>query len=808
MPNQQRSIAYDIPSPTQSTLTQSSLFTQSTMESRHSNQRPSSPTESVTTTATTISVSWMERIKRFISGNTISDTEYDSDSESTVSTQRSKRSSHKYAASISGTETNESDKIRLRLIGGRSCTSVLRAEGIPKYLSAKNGKYKWYRITSNGDMLRIEGQNDSIFHPHLDDIGHKITCQWIPYGAGYLDNSSKKLRISNFAQLGPMLMCSKLEKQCNELLQSTNHIQFRVSIPQCSSFPHIITIKRNCITVAPDTNGIHAMSQNVDHFDHTDLHHHQASFEITLNENTKIVFSDAYSSQFSIVDNEGNEFAQIIAKDHIQRQLIGLVIRKNMEQFSKHASPKNKYYWQFKVQQLTERNIVLQREMNEIRHKNESIMPIIESLSKHHDHQQASEYEILSATERERELYQSCRDLKEKLRIQTNQISGLTSERELLKQNFRSKSRHMKQAQKRLNESKIAKNKISEMLKNLREKDIFLTDSAEKLEVENQKLSEENIVLSAKLETTTRQKEEAFGILRSDFSSAYANEHDKQMWSSLNKTELIEKIRDLQIELANERGMRKQQMDNNEHNMEQLQQIKIEYSQLRDRVNDKYEIGNASGTLTWEQSAVTNSGSQQHQGQIANHPQVQVLSNSLNQAQTQQKNAPYNKRMEIKRHEHQSKIYHRHPLMKHESSQLGRPTFTKKTKSFHSDSRSVGRNASSLHSNRGRNTLQNVHGSKLTDTFKQLMAPDTNTFDKISADCVELTVDGVYQWAKSHRLIHLRNIANTLREHSIDGAKLKQLNNTDGVIKLNVFGVPSRHVSDTLRAINALFHER
>ena len=41
-----------------------------------------------------------------------------------------------------------------------------------------------------------------------------------------------------------------------------------------------------------------------------------------------------------------NEYAQIIAKDHIQRQLIALIIRKNLKQFKKFIT-KNKYYWQF-----------------------------------------------------------------------------------------------------------------------------------------------------------------------------------------------------------------------------------------------------------------------------------------------------------------------------------------------------------------------------------------------------------------------------------------------------------------------------
>ena len=51
-----------------------------------------------------------------------------------------------------------------------------------------------------------------------------------------------------------------------------------------------------------------------------------------------------------------------MANDHLQRQLIVMVIRLMLKQTPPSQSPRNKYYWQFKVQQLKERNIVLQKE--------------------------------------------------------------------------------------------------------------------------------------------------------------------------------------------------------------------------------------------------------------------------------------------------------------------------------------------------------------------------------------------------------------------------------------------------------------
>ena len=78
-------------------------------------------------------------------------------------------------------ETNDSQitkRAKLSLSGGRLCTSVLSASGIPSHFT---GKYRWYKVT-DGEMSRIDKINDSTYHPHLNDVGCKIYCQWIPTG--------------------------------------------------------------------------------------------------------------------------------------------------------------------------------------------------------------------------------------------------------------------------------------------------------------------------------------------------------------------------------------------------------------------------------------------------------------------------------------------------------------------------------------------------------------------------------------------------------------------------------------------------
>ena len=198
---------------------------------------------------------------------------------------------------------------KLVLSGGRLCTSVLSASGIPSQLT---GKYRWYRVT-DGEMSRIDTNNDSTYHPHLNDVGCKIYCQWIPTGIhrdsrSTVTNTSRFInaKASNFAQCGPILMDGQLEKRVLDILREDDSrkngsggTQFRVNMPNVSSMPQFIVVNRNGIQVTPvNISGIATRSSA------------NQSFFINFAKHMRIVFDDNFSSKFNLVDDEGNEYGQ------------------------------------------------------------------------------------------------------------------------------------------------------------------------------------------------------------------------------------------------------------------------------------------------------------------------------------------------------------------------------------------------------------------------------------------------------------------------------------------------------------------
>ena len=72
----------------------------------------------------------------------------------------------------------------------------------------------------------------------------------------------------------------------------------------------------------------------------------------------------------------------VIAKDHIQRQFISLLIMKRLNTSSMSAvldQPNNKYYWQFKCQQLSERNISLQQQIAQTQTESQLMSTLLHS---------------------------------------------------------------------------------------------------------------------------------------------------------------------------------------------------------------------------------------------------------------------------------------------------------------------------------------------------------------------------------------------------------------------------------------------
>ena len=781
-----KSVRFNLPSSpsTESTTESSTISTISTKQER----RIKSDLDSVSI-STSISTSWLNKVKKLNSKLTnivLGKPQFDIDNDNDSQYSSSNTTISSLSQSIQNEKEKENKKEekeekkqkRLEIVGGRLCTSVLRAVGITKYLHKNKGKYKWYRINRNGEMIRIEGVNNDIFHPSIDDIGNKITCQWIPFGAGYTTNNGYKTnnKPSNFAQIGPILMDGKLENRCNDIINNKN-IEFRVNMPQISSFPQIITIYRNYVRISPTINGINTMLKQINDINNNnniDLKQQQ-SFDIHLNSNMRILFDDNYSSQFSIVDDEGNEYAQIITKDHIQRQLIALLIRKNLKQFPKQLSPKNKYYWQFKVQQLTQKNIVLQQEMNQIRHKNESLMPIIETLNDNKNNKNKSKLLLLSATQRESKLYLQLKDSRQSINIFKHQISDLTADRELLKQNFVKISGHLKKSLKSLDWYKNTKNKMQQIIKNLQENNIQLTEKVNQYEITNRKINDENIMLNEKLKIMTKQKDEAFNILKSDFCAMNKNNNNvisnKHLLDKYGKNDLIEMIQDLQNDLSIEHNVVQQQLEMIENYTNQLQQLIIENAQIKDRF--KYQ----SDTLSWEQTTHSNNIQQQA---LINQP-IQLISNHGYQ---------------------ETKIYQEKPSISHESSPKSQITAT--PNSIQSK-KSVESKISSEKSSIFMSLLKAPPKRPPNSLNKEMTekTPKTQVRNKMivsKPNVNEWNIDNVYQWAKTHQFIGITKIAQQLKQHEIDGIKLQKLDE----ITLHIFGVPSKYISRTFKIIKGL----
>eukprot|EP01083_Nonionella_stella_P038029 103580_1 len=763
-----KKVRFKIPS----TTTSNDIETNSSEISTEHKENIVSPSSS---TSTTMSNSWLSKVRNLNSKLThivLGKPQFDIDTQSQHSTQSAttttsilssesvqRHQQKQYELQQKDSTNTEENTMILKIVGGRLCSSVLRAEGIPKHLNDE-GKYRWYRINRSGDMQRIEGIKSQIFHPNLDDIGSKITCQWVAFGAGYNHTTRNKLKISNFAQIGPILMDGKLEKRVNDLQTQDRNIEFRVFMPQISSFAQIITMKKNYIKVSPLSNGINAMLQDLDS-------NKQQSFDIHLTPNMRVLFDDNYSSQFCIVDDEGNEYAQVIAKDHIQRQLIALLIRKNLEQFPKELSPRNKYYWQFKVQQLTERNIVLQREMNEIRHKNESIMPLIEVFNAQKD-------VLYSATQRESKLYLQIKDSRETIRVLKHQTSDLTAERELLKQNFIKISSHLKKSLHNLDWYKKNKNKLTEIIKNLEANNMILNEKVNEYESANATLRDANIRLKQELRITTKQKDEAFNILKSDFSDPNSNTIcNKNALQKYAKHDLIDMVQDLQNDLSTEHNVVQHQLQAMEDYSKEIQRLRIENAQMKDRFStvsssNEYQQHNMSQTdhtLTWERVTETNS---RHKKREQTPKCVQLSTNNMYQTEI-----------------HQPKI-----TSSSSSSRVSSP------KSICNQSNSNSLFMSLLKAPPIRPRLAVQQTQRISQNNAQMEAQHKTVMHSVET----WNVEQVYQWAKQHAFIGVQSIANQLKQHEINGSKLQQLDQ----ITLHIFGVPSKYISQTFKMIKAL----
>merc|ERR1712129_117288 len=95
-----------------------------------------------------------------------------------------------------------------------------------------------------------------------------------------------------------------------------------------------------------------------------------------------------------------------------------------------------------------------------------------------------------------------------------------------------------------------------------------------------------------------------------------------------------------------------------------------------------------------------------------------------------------------------------------------------------------------------------TNSTKVSSSFQQ-------RFDEQQRERLK-GVDGwdaiaVYEWAKAHRSSFIRAIAHTLKEHGVNGSKLRRLDSLEGEIQLHVFGIPSRQISQTRRLIHKLF---
>jgi len=108
--------------------------------------------------------------------------------------------------------------VKISLHGGNIHTSVLRAEGPPV---GKTGTFKWYRSIGT-DFTSLPHVRSGGYVPSLDDVGSRITTQWIPDDPGMVPSS--------FGEAGPLTLDPQVERRAQRLINKKTRGRFRVAL--------------------------------------------------------------------------------------------------------------------------------------------------------------------------------------------------------------------------------------------------------------------------------------------------------------------------------------------------------------------------------------------------------------------------------------------------------------------------------------------------------------------------------------------------------------------------------------------------